>query len=114
MAGIEGQMEGITRESTSLLEKTNGLAEDIQEKSQQLNSVVTAAKGFADSVSNLSDSVKHVTSSINTNVVKNSDQIAKVIQWSNAFMGIRDKLKDQKDSQVETIYEDVPRKRKRK
>lgn len=70
-----------------------------------MNSVVTAVKGFGDSVKGLSDSVKHVTSSVNTNVSKNSEQIAQVIQWGNAVLGIRAQMKKQKAAN--TIYDDA-------
>ena len=42
--GLEGQMKGITAETTELLHKTNRLAEDIQEKSEKLNTVVHAVQ----------------------------------------------------------------------
>lgn len=100
MEGIEGQMQGITRETTLLLEKTNSLAEDVQGKSQQLNSLVGAVKGFGDSVQGLNSTVQAVTSSIENNVAKNSDQIGQVVQWSSALMGIRSKLKEDKQTNV--------------
>lgn len=89
-------MEGITRETTSLLTKTNSLAEDIQQKSEQLNSVVHAVKGIGDSVNGLNTSVQHITSSISKSVEQNEEKIAQVVQWSNVAMGIADKWKKRK------------------
>ena len=40
--GVEGQVQGITRETTDLLHKVNRLTEDIQGKVDRLNSVVDA------------------------------------------------------------------------
>ncbi len=44
--GVEGQVQGITRETTDLLHKVNRLTEDIQGKVDRLNSVVDAVKGI--------------------------------------------------------------------
>ncbi len=43
--GLEGQMKGITAETTELLHKTNRLAEDIQEKSEKLNTSCPCCPG---------------------------------------------------------------------
>lgn len=40
LEGLEKQMEGITVETTALLHKTNKLADDINQKSTRLNTVV--------------------------------------------------------------------------
>ena len=43
-------MEGVTKETTELLHKTNRLAEDIEHKAEKLNTVVDAVKGVGESV----------------------------------------------------------------
>ena len=105
VAGIEGQLEGITRETTSLLTKTNALADDISDKSEKLNSVVHAVKGVGDSVNNLNNSVQRVTSSISSEVQKNEEKIAQVVQWSNVAMGIADQWRQRKPiNQEDVVY----------
>lgn len=114
LGDIEGQMQGITRETTFLLEKTNSLAGDIQDKSQQLNTVVGAVKGIGESVNGLNNSVQRITSSVATSVETNKDQIAQVVQWSNVAMGIADKWKERKTDEVQitTLTSDqAPKKR---
>jgi uncharacterized protein YoxC len=96
MSGLEGQLQGVTRETTELLHKTNGLASDIQQKSEKLNSVVDAVKNVGESVNGLNTSVRRITSSISTEVERNEDKIAQVVQWSNVAFGIRDKWKERK------------------
>src|SRR5699024_11931647 len=54
--GLYGQIQGITRESTDLLHKSNRLVADIQGKSEKLNAVVDAVQGVGYSVTNLNDS----------------------------------------------------------
>lgn len=89
--GVEGQIQGITRESTDLLHKTNRLAEDVQDKSARLNTVVDAVKGIGGSVQNLNTSVDRVTTSVTNNIANNQDQIAQVVKWSNVAMEVADK-----------------------
>lgn len=89
--GVEGQVQGITRETTDLLHKANRLTEDIQGKVDRLNSVVDAVKGIGDSVQNLNGSVDRVTNSITHNISQNEDKISQVVQWSNVAMEIADK-----------------------
>src|SRR5690606_23240525 len=93
------QMEGITRETTSLLEKTNTLAADITEKSEKLNSVVDAVKNIGVSVNNLNNSINQITESISREVSKNEEKIAQVVQWSNVAMDIAEKWKQRKAQQ---------------
>ena len=89
--GLDGQIQGITRESTDLLHKSNRLVEDIQGKSEKLNAVVDAVQGVGYSVTNLNDSVDRVTNSITHNISQNEDKISQVVQWSNVAMEIADK-----------------------
>lgn len=97
--GVEGQIQGITRETTDLLHKTNRLAEDFQGKSERLNSVVDAVSGIGSSVNNLNKSVDKVTHSVTTNISQNEDQISQVVQWSNVAMELFDKWKVRQDRQ---------------
>ena len=89
--GVEGQVQGITRETTDLLHKANRLTEDIQGKVERLNSVVDGVKGIGDSVQTLNSSVDRVTNSITHNISQNEDKISQVVQWSNVAMEIADK-----------------------
>lgn len=107
VAGIEGQMEGITRETTTLLTKTNSLADDISEKSEKLNSVVQAVKGIGDSVNGLNNSVQRITTAVSKEVGRNEEKIAQVVQWSNVAMGIADKWKQRKTIDQEVTVVDT-------
>ena len=88
--GVEGQVQGITRETTDLLHKVNRLTEDIQGKVDRLNSVVDAVKGIGDSVQNLNGSVDRVTNPLRTIFLKMKIKFL-VVQWSNVAMEIADK-----------------------
>ncbi len=96
VGALQNQLDGVTRETTDLLHKTNKLAEDIQDKSLKLNSVVDAVKGFGTNVQKLNNSIGKITHSVSRSVENNEEKIAQVIQWSNVAMEIRDKWKARK------------------
>lgn len=102
--GVEGQIQGITRESTDLLHKANRLTEDIQDKSNRLNSVVDAVKGVGESVQTLNCSVDRVTHSITNNISQNEDKISQVVQWSNVAMEIADKWQNRQSRRNSAAY----------
>ena len=106
MNELSTQLEGVTTETTALLHKTNELALDIQQKAEQLNTVVEAVRGVGSTVDGLNTSVQRVSNSIVHEAERNSDKIAQIVQWSNVVMGIYDKVKDRKngDSDGWTLY----------
>ncbi|AVD56772.1 MULTISPECIES: DUF948 domain-containing protein [Heyndrickxia] len=94
--GLEGQMHGITEESTKLLEKTNVLVEDIEHKSERLNSVVYAVEDIGVSAQQLSQALRKVTTSIASAVSKRQDKIAQAVQWGAALKEIKDRWSGKK------------------
>ncbi len=106
--GVEGQIQGITRESTDLLHKTNRLAEDVQDKSARLNTVVDAVKGIGGSVQNLNSSVDRVTNSVTHNIANNQENIAQVVKWSNVVMEIADKWQMRKERRNSVNFANQP------
>ncbi|WP_335871301.1 DUF948 domain-containing protein [Bacillus sp. 2205SS5-2] len=89
--GLEGQMKGITTESTDLLHKTNLLAEDVQKKSEDLNTVVYAVKDVGRSIQEFNSSVRKVTKSVSRQMENNREKISQVVQWGNVAMELREK-----------------------
>ncbi|GER66444.1 DUF948 domain-containing protein [Weizmannia acidilactici] len=94
--GLEGQLHGITMESTKLLEKTNVLVEDIEHKSERLNSVVYAVEDIGVSVQQLSQALRKVTTTIASAVSKRQDKIAQAMQWGAALKEIKNRWSDKK------------------
>ena len=69
-------------------------------------------KGIGDSVNGLNSSVQRITSSISTEVGKNEEKIAQVVQWSNVAMGIADQWRQRKpidQEDVHVVYETEPK-----
>ncbi len=106
MNGLSTQLEGVTTETTALLHKTNALADDIQQKSAKLNSVVEAVVGVGSTVTNLNNSVQRVSSSLVHEAEKNSEKVSQVLQWSSVAIGIWNKVKESspKSSGGWTVY----------
>lgn len=96
LSGLEKQMEGVTNETTALLHKTNKLAEDIQQKSERLNTVVDAVKDVGSSLQRFNNTVGNVTEEVSVQLEKNKTKISQVVQVGNAVIEIWDKWKDKK------------------
>ena len=84
--GLETNLQNMTKETAELLHKTNDLAEDIQAKSEKLNTVVDAVKNVGTSVNGFNHSIQRLTTSVTSEVEKNEEKIAQVVQWSNVFL----------------------------
>ncbi|KMY55085.1 hypothetical protein AC623_15020 [Bacillus sp. FJAT-27231] len=96
---LEGQMQGITAETTELLHKTNALAEDVQHKTEQLNTVVYAIKDVGSTVQNLNQSINKVTTTVASQMEKNQYKISQAVQWGNIVKQLVEKFKDGKEEQ---------------
>ncbi|MBP3949796.1 DUF948 domain-containing protein [Bacillus suaedae] len=107
VAGLEVQMKGITRESEELLHRTNRLADDLQEKSQSLNTVFSSVKELGDSVGQITRSIRHMSTTVSTQAVKQSDQIAQAVQWGNVAIDLYAKFKDKKNQKVSKSEEEL-------
>ncbi|MBT2754418.1 DUF948 domain-containing protein [Mesobacillus foraminis] len=101
LTGLEKQLDGVTRETTVLLHKTNTLADDIQQKSESLNSVVSAVKDVGNSVQRFNQSIHSISSMVDNQIDKNQDKISQVVQWSNVFLELKDKWKSRRMSPVD-------------
>lgn len=88
LEGLEGQMQGITTETAQLLHKTNQLAEDIQDKSAKLNTVVDAVQGIGGSINQFNTSIKQAAGAVSSSVERNQEKVTDVVSWSNAALEI--------------------------
>lgn len=100
LVGLEKQIEGVTTETTALLQKTNTLADDLQRKSESLNSVVDAVKDVGTTVSHFNQTLQNITNVVDKQVEDNKEKISQVIQWSNVFLELKDKWKTKKQKKA--------------
>ncbi|OCA81868.1 DUF948 domain-containing protein [Pradoshia sp. D12] len=104
LTGLETQMQGITTETTLLLHKTNALAEDIQHKSENLNTVVDAVKGVGGSIQRVNQTIDQITNRVQLAASQNDEKITQVVQWGNACIELVNKWKKHKAEQSTAIY----------
>ncbi|WP_078379366.1 DUF948 domain-containing protein [Sutcliffiella halmapala] len=96
LGSIEKQMQGITTETEQILHKTNVLMDDIHDKSQQLNTVVTAVKDVGTSIQGFNHSVSRLSTNVAQQLDQNQDKVSQVVQWSNVAMELVDKWNERK------------------
>ena len=100
LVGLEKQIEGVTTETTALLQKTNTLADDLQRKSESLNSVVDAVKDVGTTVSHFNQTLQNITNVVDKQVEENKEKISQVIQWSNVFLELKYTWKTKKQKKT--------------
>ena len=106
LSGLE-QLDGVTKETTILLHKTNELASDIQDKSESLNSVVDAVKDVGESVRKFNGSIQNVTTSMNHQLEENKDKLVNVIQWGQVIFELKDKWQERRQRKYVTQKEEL-------
>lgn len=113
LTGLEKQLDGVTKETTELLQKTNALADDIQVKSQNLNSVVSAVKNVGTTVNKFNGTLKTLTESFDIQVEENKEKISQIVQWGNVFLELKDKWSAKKQEKKAIPVEEIKRVRAR-
>jgi uncharacterized protein YoxC len=81
-----------------LLHRTNQLADDVQQKSQSLNSVFEAVDGFGQSLNAVNTSVRNVTQSVEQSGKTYSGKVAQILQWGRAAIDLIQRWKHGKNA----------------
>jgi uncharacterized protein YoxC len=114
LTGLEKQLDGVTAETTVLLQKTNALADDIQAKSEKLNSVVNSVKDVGTTVTKFNGTLKNLTDSFDIQVEQNKEKISQIVQWGNVFLELKEKWNARKSApKSDTQAKEVQRVRSR-
>ncbi|HLR75311.1 MAG TPA: DUF948 domain-containing protein [Virgibacillus sp.] len=91
---LEKQMEGITTETTALLNKTNKLAEDMHDKSTKLNGLFDGIKGIGETVNDFNMSLRQISTHITTAASEDKDKAAQAVKWGAALIDLWKKRKN--------------------
>jgi uncharacterized protein YoxC len=91
LGGLEKQIDGVTSETTLLLQKTNALADDLQRKSESLNSVVDKIKDVGTTVNKFNQSLRSITDTVDEQVDQSKDKISQIIQWGGVLLELKEK-----------------------
>lgn len=101
LVGLENQLEGVTSETTILLQKTNDLADDLKRKSESFNTVVDAVKDVGITVNKFNQTLRNITDTVDVHVEESKEKVSQIIQWSNIFLEFRDKWKERRLKDVD-------------
>ncbi|WP_085991662.1 DUF948 domain-containing protein [Oceanobacillus senegalensis] len=97
MQGIEKQIEGVTTETTQLLNKTNKLADDMGQKTTKLDSLFEGAKGVGDTLKDFNQSLSKLSSSISSASKVDSEKTAQAVKWGAAIVDFVNGRKNNKN-----------------
>ncbi|WP_066195052.1 MULTISPECIES: DUF948 domain-containing protein [Gracilibacillus] len=86
LEGFDKQVNGIIVESQALLNKTNKLADEIQEKTTKLNTVVDGVKNVGATFTDLTESVRTVSKAVHQVAEENKETTAQAIKWSTVVL----------------------------
>lgn len=95
--GLQKQVDEITIESSQLLQKTNMLADDIQQKSESLNTLFAAAKDIGESMQHVNASLRKVSQTVSKAADENSEQVAQAVKWGNIVLNLWEKWKEKRE-----------------
>lgn len=91
---LEKQMGDISSEATALLNKTNKLADDVNQKSTKLDGLFEGAKGIGETVRDFNQSLKKLSNSVASTASQKTDKSSQAVKWGVALMDI---LKNKKN-----------------
>ncbi|WP_462411286.1 DUF948 domain-containing protein [Neobacillus sp. Marseille-QA0830] len=101
LKGLETQLKGVTSETTLLLQKTNALADDLQQKSERLNTVVDAVKEVGTTVGKFNGTLQNITQTVDKQVDENKERISQIVQWGNVFLELKEKWQEHRQAKKE-------------
>ncbi|GAA4072917.1 DUF948 domain-containing protein [Amphibacillus indicireducens] len=100
LEGLEKQMEGITTETTLLLNRTNALADDISDKSQRLNGLVDSVSGLGTTITGFNQSLQQFSNSVTGIALDNKEETAQLVKWGTVIMELINKRRSKKNNQL--------------
>ncbi|GAA0455898.1 DUF948 domain-containing protein [Alkalibacillus silvisoli] len=92
--GFESQMEGVTKETELLLNKTNRLAEDITGKTEKMDVLFDGIKGIGYTVTQFNDSLQKLSDELNEQANEHAAQTSQTIKWGEAAIHLWKKYKE--------------------
>jgi uncharacterized protein YoxC len=103
---LDKEVQGITAETTQLLQKTNALADDVLKKVEGLNSLVHAVSDVGATVQSFNRSLRQFSSAVTTKVETHREKAVKVMQLGNAFIEIWEKWRKRKQKKTKEVVPD--------
>src|SRR5699024_4791524 len=96
LEGVEKQVEGITTETTHLLEKTNDLATDITNKSAKLDNVFYGVDELGGTFFKLTQSISTLSSNISKTSTEDVEKANQAVKCGTAALNLINKKKERR------------------
>src|SRR5699024_4238709 len=93
LASLAKQMVGITTETTSLLGKTNRLADGVNQKAMKMDVLFDGMKEIGDTTKEFNQSLRQLSANISEASSQNQEIVSKAVKWSKAIMDLWKKNK---------------------
>lgn len=93
LEGLEKQIEGITTETTLLLQKTNDLAEDVNQKTAKLDSMFEGVEVIGDSFHGITKTISRLTATLTNRPDEDYQKASEAVKWGTAIFSILKKKK---------------------
>lgn len=91
LEGLEKQIEGITSETTLLLQKTNDLVEDVNHKTAKLDSMFEGVEVIGDSFHGLTKTLSRLTATITNTSDQDIKKASEAVKWGSAIFSFMKK-----------------------
>ncbi|WP_347549159.1 DUF948 domain-containing protein [Pseudalkalibacillus hwajinpoensis] len=102
---LQGQVDGLTKETTMLLHKTNVLTDDVQTKIGQFQPVFESVKDTGNSLRSLTQSFSKLGKSIEKGVDKKQGTAAEAANWGSTALEMWEKYRIKK-SNIQSVKEE--------
>ncbi|MDO6658062.1 DUF948 domain-containing protein [Anaerobacillus sp. 1_MG-2023] len=102
---LQGQINGLSKETTMMLHKTNVLADEVQSKVGQFSPVFESVKETGDSLQNLSRSFSKLSHSVEKGVESKQGKAAEAANWGSTALAMWEKYRFKK-SNIQSVKEE--------
>ncbi|NSL51325.1 DUF948 domain-containing protein [Calidifontibacillus erzurumensis] len=100
LTGLEKQLQGVASETEELLHKTNILMDDLQKKSESINTVVKSFVEVGETVNRLNGSFRKIVDQVDKCAKQKNDAVIETVKWSTAVIDIWKRIKENKSKKI--------------
>ncbi|WP_283153819.1 DUF948 domain-containing protein [Guptibacillus hwajinpoensis] len=102
---LHGQINGLSKETTMMLHKTNVLADEVQSKVGEFSPVFESVKETGASLQNLSRSFSKLSHSVEKGVESKQGKAAEAANWGSTALAMWEKYRFKK-SNIQSVKEE--------
>lgn len=91
--GISSQVQNVSEEASRVIAKSNTIADDLNQKTHQLDGLIQGAKGIGDTVEDFNKSLQHLSDIISKHSKEEQEKAAQAVKWGASFFEYWNKRK---------------------